>query len=134
MPAVDTNVLLRLLLDDDEDQARAAHSLQQTHAPLFVSHVVLAEMAWVLASAYGFKRDRLRTLVQMLLETDGISLQEPQLVRAALAAFEVSRADFSDCLILAAAESAGMAPLATFDERLAKLPGTRKLGRKRRRP
>jgi predicted nucleic-acid-binding protein len=133
MPAVDTNVLLRLLLDDDEDQARAARSLQRRHASLFVSHVVLAEMAWVLRSAYGFRRDRLRTLVQMLLETDGISLQEPQQVRDALSAFETSRADFSDCLILAIAESAGMAPLATFDQRLAELSGTHKLGGKRKR-
>src|SRR5688572_7323557 len=65
----------------------------------------------------------------MLLETDGISLQKPQLVRAA---FEASRADFSGRLTLAVAESAGMAPLATFDERLARLPGTRMLGRKRK--
>jgi predicted nucleic-acid-binding protein len=67
----------------------------------------------------------------MLLEADGISLQEPQLVRAALDAFQSSRADFPDCLSLAIAESAGMAPLATFDERLGKLSGTRRLGRKR---
>jgi predicted nucleic-acid-binding protein len=132
MPAVDTNVLLRLLLDDDEEQASAARSLQRSHAPLFVSHVVLAETAWVLTSAYGFSRERLGKLVQMLLDADGISLQEPQLVRVALDAFQSSRADFPDCLILAIAESAGMAPLATFDERLGKLSGTRRLGRKRK--
>jgi predicted nucleic-acid-binding protein len=70
----------------------------------------------------------------MLLETDGISLQDPQVVRAALSAFAASRADFPDCLILAVAESAGMAPAATFDVRFAKLPGTRRLGRKRKEP
>jgi predicted nucleic-acid-binding protein len=67
MSAVDTNVLVRLLLDHDEEQARAARSLQRGHAPLFVSHVVLAEAAWVLSSAYRFRRDRLRALIQMLL-------------------------------------------------------------------
>jgi predicted nucleic-acid-binding protein len=133
MAAIDTNVLVRLLLDDDAEQARAARSLQRAHAPLFVSHVVLAETAWVLASAYRFSRDKLRALLEMLLDTDGLVLQEPDIVQAALTAFRSSKADFSDCLILAIAQSAGMAPLATFDEKLAKLPGTRKLGRKRAR-
>ena len=59
MAAADTNLLLRLLLDDDAEQARAARAFQRTHAPLFVSHVVLAELAWVLESGYRLTRPRL---------------------------------------------------------------------------
>jgi len=128
MAAADTNVLLRLLLDDDDAQARAARAFQRTHAPLFVSHVVLAELAWVLVSAYGFSRDRLRAVVEMLVDTDGITLQEPNVVRAALAGFRSSLADFSDCLILAVAESAAAGPLATFDRKLGRLAGARRIG------
>ncbi|MGO8994763.1 MAG: PIN domain-containing protein [Polyangiaceae bacterium] len=128
MAAADTNVLLRLLIEDDEEQARAARTFQRTHSPLFVSHVVLAELAWVLVSAYGFSRERVRTLVEMLIDTDGIALQEPNVVRAALEGFGASRADFSDCLILAIAQGAGAAPLATFDKRLGRMPGARKIG------
>lgn len=134
MVAVDTNVLVRLLLGDDERQAAAARALQRSHAPLYVSHVVLAELACVLTSAYRFRRDKLAGLFDMLLEADGLVLQEPSIVRAALAAFRESKAAFSDCLILALAENAGAAPLATFDDKLAKLSGTRRLGPKSRRP
>lgn len=133
MAAVDTNVLLRLLLSDDEEQARAGRALQRTHAPLFVSHVVLGEAAWVLTSAYGFTRERLGELIDMLLDTEGLALQEPEVVHAALVAYRDSTADFSGCLILSIAERAGMLPLATFDEKLAKLPNTRRLGKKRKR-
>lgn len=134
MLAVDTNILVRLLLDDDEAQAAAARTLQRTHSPLYLSHVVLAEMAWVLASAYELRRDKLAGLIEMLLETDGFVLQDPPVVRSALSAYRASKADFSDCLILGIAASAGAAPLVTFDDnKLAKLPGTRRLGAKRRR-
>ena len=129
--AADTNVLLRLLLGDDDEQARAARAFQRIHAPLFVSHVVLAEASWVLTSGYGFTREKLRAVLEMLMDTDGIALQEPEVVQAALESFRSSRADFSDCLILAVARSAAMAPLATFDQKLGKLPGARKLGKKR---
>lgn len=133
MRAVDTNVLLRLLVDDDEAQATAARALLRSHAPLFVSHVVLAELGWVLASSYGFRRDKLAGLVRMLLDVDGIVLQQPEIVQTALVGFESSRADFSDCLIAAIAQSAGAAPVATFDEALAKLRGTIRIGTKKSR-
>jgi predicted nucleic-acid-binding protein len=133
MLAIDTNVLVRLLLGDDEAQSAVAHSLVSTHAPLFLAHVVLAEMAWVLMSAYGFRRDKLASLIEMLLDADGFVIQDPPVAHAALSTFRASKADFSDCLILAVAQSAGAAPLATFDDKLAKLPGTRRLGGKKRR-
>lgn len=133
MVAVDTNVLVRLLIGDDEAQASAARALQRIQAPLFLSHVVLAETAWVLASAYAFRREKVGMLMEMLLDADGFVVQEPAIVADALSSFAASKADFSDCLILSIAKSAGATPLATFDERLAKVPGARKLGAKRRR-
>jgi predicted nucleic-acid-binding protein len=132
MAAADTNVLLRLLLDDDVEQSRTARSLQRIHAPLFVSHVVLAELAWVLASGYHFSRQRLHVLLEMLVDTDGFALQDPNVVQAALAHHRASTADFSDCLILAIAQSAAAQPLATFDRKLGRLPGVQRLGRRTR--
>jgi predicted nucleic-acid-binding protein len=130
MAAADTNVLVRLLLEDDEAQARAARSFLRSNAPLFVSHVVLAETAWVLASAYRFKRAELEKLVEMLLDTEGIAIERPAVVRTALDHFAASRADFADCLILATAQAAAAVPLATFDKNLGKLPGARRIGKK----
>src|SRR5580700_3925650 len=127
MGAADTNVLLRLVLEDDEQQARAARSFLRAHAPLFVSHVVLAELSWVLASGYDFSRDEVRAVVEMLLDTDGIEVQDVGVVQAALAHHRGSRADLADCLVLAIAARAGAAPLGTFDKKLGKLPGARKL-------
>jgi predicted nucleic-acid-binding protein len=132
MGAADTNVLLRLLLDDDVEQARAARSFQRSHAPLFVSHVVLAELAWVLSSGYRFSRQRLHALLEMLLDTDGFALEEPNVVQAALAHHRASAAEFSDCLILAIAQSASATPLGTFDRGLGRLAGVQRLGRRGR--
>jgi predicted nucleic-acid-binding protein len=130
MAAADTNVLLRLLLEDDVEQARAARSFQRAHAPLFVSHVVLAELAWVLAAGYRFPRDRLHALLEMLLDADGFALQDPNVVQVALAHHRASSAGFSDCLILAITQSAAAAPLGTFDRKLGRLEGARRIGRR----
>jgi predicted nucleic acid-binding protein len=67
------------------------------------------------------------------LDADGFVIQDPPVAHAALSTFRASKADFSDCLILAVVQSAGAAPLATVDDKLAKLPGTRRLGGKKRR-
>jgi predicted nucleic-acid-binding protein len=130
MAAADTNVLLRLLLDDDEEQGRAARAFLRVNAPLFISHVVLAETAWVLTSAYRFKRPELGKLVEMLLDTEGIAIERPAVVHHALDHYRASHADFPDCLILATTQSAAAVPLATFDKNLSKLPGARRIGKK----
>ncbi len=133
MGAADTNVLLRLLVEDDVDQARAARAFQRAHGPIFVSHVVLAEAAWVLASGYGYRREQVRAVIEMLLETEGIDVQGPATVAAALAHHRASSAGISDCLILAIAQRAGAGPLGTFDRKLGKLPDARTIGTTRRR-
>jgi predicted nucleic-acid-binding protein len=130
--AVDTNVLLRLILDDDESQSRAARALMRTNAPLFVSHIVLVESTWVLKAGYRFTRDKIGTVIEMLLDTEGISVESPTIVASALASYRASRAEFSDCLIVEIAKSAGMSPLCTFDEKLAKVTDTRKLASRKR--
>jgi predicted nucleic-acid-binding protein len=130
MVAIDANVLVRLLIDDDDAQSATARALLKAHAPVFISHVVLAETGWVLTSAYGFTRDKLGHLIEMPLDADGFVLQDPPVVQAALAAFQKSKADFSDCLIMRVAQKAGAGLLATFDDKVAKVPGTRRLGSK----
>ena len=68
----------------------------------------------------------------MLLDTDGFALQDPNVVHVALAHHGGSTAGFSDCLILAVAQSAGATPLGTFDRALGKLSGAQRLGRRAR--
>lgn len=130
MLSADSNVVLRLVLRDDEEQHRAARALLRTGGGIFVSHVVLAEVVWTLIAAYDFPQPRIIAAVERLLDTDGIVVQEPDVVKAALQDLARSRADFGDCLILAIARKRGALPLATFDVALSKLEGTRRIGKR----
>jgi len=130
MAAADTNVVLRLLLEDDDAQTRAAGAFLRAKGPLFVSHVVLAEVVWVLTSVHGFGRADLSGFVEMLLATDGLELQDPIVVKDALEAHRSSKADFSDCLVLAIARRSGALPIGTFDRKLGQLDGVQRVGPK----
>lgn len=120
--AADTNILVRLLTRDDPAQTEAAEALLKD-GPLWVSHVVLAETAWVLEKGYERPKDQIFAVMTALVDNQDIHVDEPAVVAAALASFGASSAGFSDCLILEVAKSKGHLPLATFDRKLAKLPG-----------
>ena len=131
MPAADTNVLVRLVADDDEQQQRHVSSFLRRSGPVFVSHVVLTETCWVLVRAYALSRADLARSVEMFLSTDVLRVERPEIVAEALRSFRSSAADFSDCLILASARAANELPLATFEDRLGRLEGAIRLGGKR---
>lgn len=129
MAAVDTNVLLRLLVRDD--LAQVGHAEKFIANGAWVSHVVLAEVVWVLASQYDQSNKAIAAAVEQLLRHPAITLQDPDVVIKALALFEANRkAQFADCLIVEIARKAGHAPLATFDRDLAKLDGAQRIGAK----
>ena len=122
MRAVDTNVLVRLLVRDDADQVAAAEAFVGCEA--WVSHLVLLEALWVLDAVHRLTADQQTTVVAMLLEHQHLSLQEPEVVRAALDRFRSRPAlGFSDCLVLETARKAGQLPLGTFDRKLARSDG-----------
>lgn len=134
MPAADTNVLVRLLVDDDVEQQRHAASFVRRSGSVFVSHLVVMETSWVLARVYRFARTALALALEMLLSTEGLVVERSDIVEEAIRTFRASTADFTDCLVLAVARAANELPLATFDERLGRVPGAHRLGRKRRPP
>jgi len=122
MRAVDTNLLVRLVTRDDPKQAAAAEPFVSKGA--WVSHVVLAEVVWVLDSVYGLKPAQIAVAVAMLIEHEYLTIQDADVVETALEAFRHKPATgFSDCLILAIAHKAGHLPLGTFDRHLSKLDG-----------
>ena len=126
MGAIDTNVLLRLLVRDDAVQVRDAEAFVASGA--WVSHLVLAEAMWVLASKYGHSNTAIAAAVEQLLRQETITIQDPDVVIKALSNFQANRkVDFSDCLILEIARKAGQIPLATFDRNRAKLDGAQQL-------
>ncbi len=126
MLAVDTNVLVRLLVRDDARQALAAD--QAVAKGAWVSHLVLAEAIWVLDAVYGRTAKQLVAALDLLLVHESLVLQDADVVGAALSQFRARpMLGFSDCLVLEIARKAGHLPLATFDRALAKLGGAQKL-------
>jgi predicted nucleic-acid-binding protein len=126
MRAVDTNVLVRLIVRDDPEQVRIAESFTAPGA--WVSHLVLAEAMWVLDAVYDRTAEQVATAVDMLLNHKDLTIQDADVVSNALEHFRNTPAlGFSDCLVLEIARKAGHLPLGTFDRGLAKLNGTKKL-------
>ena len=127
--AFDTNVLVRVLTGDDPVQTRKAERALVEHASgegIFVSLVVLAELAWVLSAAYEWNRTTIQDRLSRLLRTRGISFEDLDLVESALAQYRVGKADLADYLVLGKAQSVG-ADLLTFDKRLAQEEGVKLL-------
>ena len=126
MRAVDTNVLVRLLTRDEPRQAAVADAFVQHGA--WVSVLALAESVWVLAAVYERDAAQVARAVEMLLNHERLTLQEPEAVAAALDTFRRRPAlGFSDCLLVELARRAGHLPLGTFDRDLRKVNGAVKL-------
>ncbi len=126
MRGVDTNVLVRLVTRDDALQVAAAEAFVAHGA--WVPHLALAEATWVLASVYDRSPAAIATAVDMLLNHQYLTLQDSDVVAAAVERFRRRPAvGFSDCLMLEVAQKAGHGPLGTFDRDLGKLDGAHKL-------
>jgi predicted nucleic-acid-binding protein len=125
METFDTNVVLRIVYRDDPGQAERACSAWQAAVAsggIFLTTVVLVELAWVLRAAAKFDRPEIAAALESLCDAEGVTVEEVLRVRRAIARFKVGAADFSDCLILEAARDAGALPVSTFDDRFAKEP------------
>ena len=126
MRAVDTNVLVRLIVRDDAAQVAAAEAYVAAGA--WVSQLVLAETTWVLDAVYGVDAQGIARAVEMLLRHDQLAVQDPETVRAALGLFgKRPSLGFSDCLVVEIARKAGHLPLGTFDRRLSKVSGVERV-------
>lgn len=122
MIALDTNVLVRFLVEDDEDQTAAAAALVDraiaAGETIFVSDIVLCETVWVLAGSYRVARAAIATALRELLRARHLTFASPdQLVRA-LDAFTSGRGDLADYLIREHARAAGCEAVVTFDRAL----------------
>ena len=126
MLAVDANVLVRLIARDDAGQVRVAEEFVTKGA--WISHLVPAETIWVLDSVYELSRENISTTVGMLLDHRELTLQDADVVSAALVHFrQHPKVEFSDCLVLEIARKAGHLPVAAFDRNFAKVEGVQRL-------
>lgn len=125
MVAFDTNVLVRVLVGDDPAQTKRAERALVEHAEndgVFVSLIVLAEIGWVLSAAYEWDRLTIHDRLSRLVRTRGISVEDLELVEAALEGYRVGKADLADYLIVGKARGVG-AELLSFDKRLSRERG-----------
>ena len=119
MIGLDTNILLRAVLDDHETQSPQARrvllSLGETRVGL-VSLAVLLEFFWVLRSRYKLPRQRLVDMLRKLSEVEFIRLEASEIVGAALAAYESGGLDFADVVIALRNRQLGAEITYTFDK------------------
>lgn len=126
MRAVDTNVIVRIVTRDDLRQAASADRFIEKGA--WVSILALAEATRVLRETYKRGAADITTIVEMLLNHKELTLQDSDVVAAALDIFRKRPAlGFSDCLLLELARKAGHLPLGTFGRNLSKLDGAEKV-------
>ncbi|MCW7537323.1 type II toxin-antitoxin system VapC family toxin [Aquabacterium sp. A7-Y] len=133
MAALDTNVLVRYLVQDDAAQLADARQLigscvnqgQTLYIPVSVS----LELEWVLRSNFGVSKAEVVQTLSQLLSAAELSFESESALELALSRYRESAADYADCVHVALALSAGEQPLWTFDKKASKLNGARLLAR-----
>jgi predicted nucleic-acid-binding protein len=131
MIGLDTNVLVRYIMQDDAKQAPQATRFVESlsaEAPGYLPLVAVVELAWVLSSAYDLDRAQLVEVFEGVLRTKELVIERAEVVWKALRAFQSANADFADCLITHSAASAGCDKTMTFDRAAAKSGGMTLLG------
>jgi predicted nucleic-acid-binding protein len=126
MIGLDSNVLVRYLTQDDPVQSRKANQLVEqalrAGESLYLNHVVMCEMSWVLARPYNYDRAELADAIEKILGAAQFEFEDKNSLWQALAGLRQSNADFADCLIGAKNAWAGCTSTLTFDKRAGGLP------------
>ena len=123
MIAIDTNVLVRLMVGDDRAQLDSAGRLIDTltsRNPGLVCREVLIELVWVLSRTYGFGRLEISHAMQELLDSREFVFEDVDRVRNVLYEYEYSGIDFSDLMIRSISTASGSTHVATFDKKFAR--------------
>lgn len=130
MSALDTNVLVRFLVEDDPAQTEAAKRVLEAATDaaeaLFVSDVVLVEIAWVLGRSYQLSRKDIHGVLSRLLQARQLSFRNRSVLLQALERFEKGKGGFADYVVLELAREAGHPQVFTFDQALLKEAGFQK--------
>jgi predicted nucleic-acid-binding protein len=127
MLGIDTNVLIRFLVRDDQTQFEKARKLLKREASngrrVFINQLVLLETEWVLRSRYGLAKTQMLDTISGLLDAPDVQLEDEPSIEEALFVWRDANAEFADCLIGARNRRLGCRATATFDTKASKLPG-----------
>jgi Predicted nucleic-acid-binding protein, contains PIN domain len=127
MLGIDTNVLVRFLVRDDEAQFEKARKLIKREVAagrrVFVNQLVLMETEWVLRSRYDVPKNQIIAAISGLLDATDVQFEDEPAIEEALFIWKDSTADFADCLIGAKNRRLGCRATASFDAKASKFPG-----------
>jgi predicted nucleic-acid-binding protein len=127
MLGIDTNILVRFLVRDDEAQFEKARRLIRREVAagrrVFLSQLVLLEAEWVLRSRYGLQKTEIIDAISALLDAGDVQFEDEPAVEEALFVWKDRSVGFADCLIGARNKRLGCSATATFDAKASKLPG-----------
>lgn len=128
MIAIDTNILVRIFIDDlNESQVKKSRDLAKKAKHIFLPEIVLIEMVWVLNRAYDLTKQQILAILQEIYENSAFVVEREQNFLEGLTLFKENNADFSDCMILVAAKNADAKDFYTFDEKFAKMKQVKRL-------
>jgi predicted nucleic-acid-binding protein len=130
MIGLDTNVLIRYLTHDEPSQTAAAVRVMNSlslDSPGFLSIIVVAELVWVLAISYHYRKTEIEQVLENLLRSKELVIERSDIVSQASRAFRAGRADFADYLIERCARAAECRFTVTFDHKAAAVAGMRLL-------
>lgn len=125
MIGIDTNLLVRYITQDGEEAAVVTRYLESRCTPAqpgFVCHIVLCELVWVLARAYGYDRTAIGAILTKLLATAEFEVERSLLAWRALRQYGAGTADFADYLIGEVARECDASPVHTLDRKAGKSP------------
>jgi predicted nucleic-acid-binding protein len=129
MIGLDTNILVRYLVQDDPIQSAKASDLIERRLteenPGFVSTVAMVEIAWVLDRAYGLGNDEIAAAIERTLQVEVLVVENEQEVFTAMIALKRGKGSFADAIILALGAKAGCSYTLTFDQKACRLAGFR---------
>ena len=127
MPSLDTNVLVRYLVQDDSGQLAAAKRLISRCVTdgrsLFVPVTVTLELEWVLRARFGYIKADVMQALSSLFSAAELRFESERALEVALHLYREGSADFADCLHIALATQAGEQPLWTFEKGAAQVIG-----------
>ena len=121
MVGIDTNVLIRFVVQDDKKQAAVASDLIEHYCsasnPALICLIVLCEFVWVLSSAYGYSREQIASALKQILVTECLEVSKHDMAWSAMLDYDNGHGDYADCLIARLNELNGADITYTFDKK-----------------
>lgn len=113
---VDTNIILRYLLDDIKEQANLAKNIIE-NKQIFIHNEIIAEVVYVLEKVYKVKRNLISEIIEVFINFDNITMYNKETIKFSLTVFSTSNLDFVDCLLCAYSKIENLEVI-TFDKKL----------------